>query len=101
MKSKKDKNVSVSMSLYSIFDEMSNIDYISQYQDHPDILVMQIEDLKTLLHFAGSNYTQKARTIINISKEFTKSIEATFYGINELDRPLYEMPQLSYPKLAY
>ena len=68
MKSKKDKNVSVSINLYSIFDEISAIEYISQFKDHPDILALQIDDLKTLLHFSATNYTQKARTILNLSK---------------------------------
>lgn len=68
MKAKKSKNVSVQMSLYSVFDELSNIDYLQQFRNHPEFLAAQILDLKTLLQFASSNYTQKARSILNLSR---------------------------------
>lgn len=68
MKAKKGKNLSVQISLYSVFDELSDIDYLQQFKDHPDFLASQIDDLNTLLHFASSNYTQKIRSILNLSK---------------------------------
>ena len=35
MKAKKGKNVSVQISLYSVFDELSNIEYLQQFRNHP------------------------------------------------------------------
>ena len=61
------------------------------------MLADQIDDLRTLLQFAASNYTQKARNLLNTTKEFTKSIKYTLNGVNALDVPLYQMPQVSYP----
>lgn len=68
MKGKKDKNVSVQLSLYSIFDEISSIEHLLKYRDNPQFLAEQIDDLKTLTQFAASQYTNKARTILNLSK---------------------------------
>jgi hypothetical protein len=68
MKARKDKNASVQISLYSMFEEIAKIEHINQFKDCPELLADQIEDLKTLLNFAATNYTQKARTVLNMTK---------------------------------
>lgn len=35
MREKKSKNVSVQISLFKVFDELSNTEYLQQFRNHP------------------------------------------------------------------
>lgn len=35
MREKKGKNVSVQISLFKVFDELSNVEYLQQFRNHP------------------------------------------------------------------
>ncbi len=46
---KKDKAGAGQVSLYSIFDQISNVKHIDKYKSSPKELADQIDDLRTLL----------------------------------------------------